>query len=348
MWEYSCYTVDMPKKVPLAISRGVRKQSTNVFLVLECNGIQAWGEVAPTSDQPDLSPTKIRAEIRRFFENYRGDVPQEAYRQGLSLGIPRTVYAAIDMALWDWWGQQAGVPLYQLWGLPKPSQPTSVTLGICPPEAVAQQLALKTKDHDFQALKIKLGSPAGIAADKAMMEAVLEANSSPMALRIDANGGWTVEQALEMIPWLADRGVAYVEQPLAKGQEQGLRALKAQGALPIFVDESCHMASDLPNWYSWVDGVNIKLMKCGGPTEALRIKHTAQAFGLQTMIGCMGESSVAISAGAHLSGDLDYIDLDSHYNLKPDPSSGLTLEAGVTQISDRPGLGTHLNPEHYA
>lgn len=348
MWEYNCYTVAMPKMVPLAISRGVRKQSTNVFLALERDGIRAWGEVAPTSDQPDLTPEKIRTEIDRFFQNYSSDIPQEAYQQGLSMGIPRTVYAAIDMALWDWWGQQASIPLYQLWGLPKPSQPTSITLGICAPDEVGQQLTLKTQDYDFQALKIKLGSSEGIAADKAMMEAVLEANTSQMALRIDANGGWTVEQALEMIPWLADRGIAYVEQPLAKGHEKGLQALKVQGALPIFVDESCHMASDIPSWYSWVDGVNIKLMKCGGPTEALRLKNTAQAFGLQTMIGCMGESSVAISAAAHLSGDLDYIDLDSHYNLKPDPSSGLSLEAGVTQITDHPGLGTHLKSEYYA
>ncbi|MGC6480113.1 MAG: dipeptide epimerase [Flavobacteriaceae bacterium] len=348
MWDYRCYQVALSKKIPLAISRGVRQKSHNIFLALQRDGITAWGEVAPTSDQPELSPDYIRSQIDRFFSHTDTLIPQQAYAIGVALEIPRTVYAAIDMALWDWWGQQANLPLYRLWGLPKPSTPTSITLGICPPDQVAQQLKQKLGDFSFRALKVKLGSPLGIEADKAMMQAVIQNISPSMALRVDANGGWSVEQALDMIPWLADRQVEYVEQPLAKGNEKGLKELKRQAALPIYVDESCHTAADIPQWFSWVDGVNIKLMKCGGPTEALKIKHTTQAFGLKTMIGCMGESSVAISAAAHLSGDLDCVDLDAHYNLNPDPATGLLLENGITQVSDNPGLGTSLKPTFYA
>ncbi|MGB0376032.1 MAG: dipeptide epimerase [Flavobacteriaceae bacterium] len=349
MWEVQCYSVTLQKKIPLAISRGVRKASNNVFISLSLDSWTGWGEVAPTSDQPELTPEKIQREITRFIAALGIEKsPTKAHALGMAMQIPRTVYAAIDMALWDWWGQKAQLPLYRLWGLPKPSVATSITLGITPPQEVAEQLRVKFQEYAFQALKIKLGNPLGMEADQAMMEAVLQNVPAGVALRVDANGGWTCEQALEMIPWLAQRSVEYVEQPLKQGDEKNLKSLKKQGQLPIFVDESCHLSTDLKEWHTWVDGINIKLMKCGGPTEAIKLKHTAQAFGLQTMIGCMSESSIAISAAAHLSGDIDHIDLDSHYNLNPDPAQGLFWDAGVTQVSDRPGLGTQLNLKDHA
>ena len=132
------------------------------------------------------------------------------------------------------------------------------------------------------------------------------------SLRVDANGGWTVEEALMMNQWLADRGVAYVEQPLAQGNEDGLPHLFNGRPLPIFVDESIKFSSDVPEVAHCVDGINLKLMKCGGLTEAMRIVATARAHGLQTMIGCMSESSVAIAAGAAIGALFDHIDLDSH------------------------------------
>ena len=142
-----------------------------------------------------------------------------------------------------------------------------------------------------------------------------------------------------MLHWLAERNCDYVEQPLKEGQEYDLKQLYNKRPLPIFVDESCRFASDIPKWADSVDGVNMKLMKCGGITGALRIIATAKAFGLQTMIGCMGESSISIAAGAAVSGALDHIDLDSHLNLNPDPCEGAPLVNEITMPLDVPGHG---------
>ena len=142
-----------------------------------------------------------------------------------------------------------------------------------------------------------------------------------------------------MQTWLAERGVDYIEQPLVKGAEDQLPELFRKRVLPIYADESCWFAEDVPKLADRVDGVNLKLMKCGGPTEALRIVAAARAHGLKTMIGCMGESSVAISAGAALSALFDHIDLDSHLNLTNDPAAGADLVNGCVIPNDRPGHG---------
>ncbi|MEC9371362.1 MAG: enolase C-terminal domain-like protein, partial [Pseudomonadota bacterium] len=155
-------------------------------------------------------------------------------------------------------------------------------------------------------------------------------------------GGWTLSGATTMMSWLRDRGCDYVEQPLNSEADDQLPALFANRALPIFVDESCRFSTDVARLASCIDGVNLKLMKCGGITEALRIVATARAHGLQTMIGCMGESSVAIAAGASLGALFDHIDLDSHLNLAPDPAMGLELVEGVVCVSQIPGHGAQL------
>ena len=161
-------------------------------------------------------------------------------------------------------------------------------------------------------------------------------------IRVDANGGWNLEKAIHMSQWLAERGVSYIEQPLKEGAEEQLPALYKASVLPIYVDESCRFAENIPHWAQAVHGVNFKLMKCGGITEGLRIIATAKAFGLKTMVGCMSESSISIAAAAALSGVLDHIDLDSHYNLAPDPAEGAPLINGITLPSDRAGHGAKL------
>ncbi len=160
-----------------------------------------------------------------------------------------------------------------------------------------------------------------------------------MVWRVDANGGWDVEGALAMDRWLADRGVELVEQPLPQGHEHELPALHRGSSLPIVADESVRTSADVAALADRVDGVNLKLMKCGGLDEALRIIHTARAHGLSVMIGCMGESSLAIGAGAQLAPFVDHLDLDSHLNLLDDPFDGPTFTDGVVRPSDRPGLG---------
>ena len=145
-----------------------------------------------------------------------------------------------------------------------------------------------------------------------------------------------------MIAWLAERGVDYVEQPLAQGQEAELPAVFATRKLPIFLDESVPDSRSVPAIADRCDGVNLKLMKTGGVTDALRLVATARAHGLKTMIGCMSESSVAIAAGASLGALFDYIDLDSHLNLKPDPADGAPIASGIVLPAERPGHGGRL------
>ena len=200
-----------------------------------------------------------------------------------------------------------------------------------------------------KSLKIKLGSPEGLSADKIMYEQVVESTKDyNVKIRVDANGGWNVKDAKYMMRWLAERGVDYIEQPLKEGEENELEKIYNDRPLPIYLDESCRFSENIPKFASYVDGVNMKLMKCGGITEALRIISTAKTYGLKTMIGCMSESSVSIAAAASLTGGIDHIDLDSHYNLEPDPSSGAPMVDGITLPNNIPGHGAELKKEFYA
>jgi L-alanine-DL-glutamate epimerase-like enolase superfamily enzyme len=189
-------------------------------------------------------------------------------------------------------------------------------------------------------LKVKLGNPEGVEADMASFAAAQEAaGSRALTWRVDANGGWEPEIARGMIAWLAGRGVEFVEQPLARGRECELPDVHHNSSLPIYADESISMASDIPPLADRIDGVNLKLMKCGGLREALRIIHTARAHGLKVMMGCMSESSLAITAAACLSPLADALDLDSHLNLLNDPFVGAEYRAGRVVPNSLPGLG---------
>jgi muconate cycloisomerase len=189
-------------------------------------------------------------------------------------------------------------------------------------------------------LKVKLGSPAGVEADRALFATVRECTPVGVGLRVDANGGWRdVAEARAMLSWLAERGAEYVEQPLAVGREAELLALFVGRPLPLYVDESVRTAADVPPLAGRVDGVNLKLLKAGGIRAGLRLIHTARAHGLSVMIGCFGESSLGIAAGAALAPLVDHVDLDSHLNLTNDPFTGLRWNDGRTLPGDGPGLG---------
>ncbi len=337
-------TIHLPKRFPLAISRGVFTGSDNLFVSLTRDGITGIGEMSPGdtegADTPEAGQRALETFLEQGLDNRSvSEIHDMATRQN----VPPCALAALDIALWDWLSKKAGMPLYQMLGLGRPKVVTSVTVGINPPEVVRERVPLLLNGTGVKSLKIKLGSSEGLDADKAMFAAVAEAAKGYDAtLRVDANGGWDLDQARTMMKWLADLGVEYIEQPLKLGQEDLLPSLFKDRALPIFVDESCRNSSDIPSWAHAVDGVNLKLMKCGGITEALRIVAVARAFGLQTMIGCMGESSISISAGAALGALFDHIDLDSHLNLAPDPATGAQLLDGVVMPLDVPGHGGQL------
>lgn len=336
-------TIYLKKRFPLRISRGEIAGGENLFVSVSDGTHTGWGEMAPGPTEGAGTPAEGQAMLEPFCAAGLPDAIQDVWAAGHAAGIAPCALAALDMALWDLRAKQAGMPLYRLLGLARRGVVSSLTVGINPPDIVRERVPLLL-ERGARALKIKLGTPDGIEADKAMFSAVLEAaEGSGAVLRVDANGGWSLEDARHMMGWLAERGVEYIEQPLVRGAEDQLPDLFKDRALPIFVDESCRMSADIPGFAHCVDGVNLKLMKAGGITEALRIVATARAHGLQTMIGCMGESSVAIAAGASLSALFDYIDLDSHLNLDPDPASGAPFVDGVTLPEDRPGHGGHLD-----
>jgi len=237
-------------------------------------------------------------------------------------------------------GEKLKWPLWKLWGLDCDRiPPVSVTIGISSPEAAQERLRAWQETVSVEVIKIKLGSPEGIAADQAMFSAVEAAAPLEARIYVDANGGWNLIDAVTMIGWLRERGVEYVEQPLAEGEEELMGELKARGTLPIFADESCWGLTDIPKLADKVDGINIKLMKCGGLTEARRMVETAKACGLQVMFGCYSDSALLNSAAAQLAPLADYLDLDSHLNLKDDPFVGATLEDCRLVPRNLPGLG---------
>lgn len=337
-------TIHLRKRFPLAISRGVSTGSDNLFVSVTRDNITGWGEMSPGVRTGAKTPEIAQAALEELVGTGLKDLAIiDIYQRGRENGVPPCALAALDIALWDWLARKAGLPLYALLGMGKPTVPTSITIGISSPQVVRERIPLLLDGTGIRALKVKLGSAEGIEADQAMFTQVVEsARDYPVSLRVDANGGWNVDQALIMMKWLADRGTEYVEQPLKDGEEVDLPALFKNRPLPIFVDESCNFASDIPPWAEAVDGVNLKLMKCGGITEALRIISVAKSFNLQTMIGCMGESSMSISAAAAISGPLDHIDLDSHLNLDPDPCTGAQLIDGVVTPNELPGHGAEI------
>jgi len=334
----------LPKIYALAISRGVSAASENLFVSVTADGVTGVGELAGTNTPEGENCDTGIAQLQSFWTESMGALSiSEIWQRAHEAGVRPRALAALDVALWDRFGKLCGQPLWRVFGLPRQSVPTSITAGINPPEVVREQTTEMLRRTGCRHLKIKLGNKAGLEADQASFTAAAEAaRPFGVGLRVDANGGWTLAGAKRMLPWLAERGVGYVEQPLPQGAEDQLPELFRSRPLPIFVDESCNLAADVPRLADRVDGINLKLMKTGGLTEALRLVATARAHGLQTMIGCMGESSVAISAGAAIGALFDHIDLDSHLNLRQDPAVGAPLVDGVVLPTETPGHGARL------
>ena len=246
-----------------------------------------------------------------------------------------SAHAAIDLALHDLLGQKLDQPLYHLLGLnPARAPETSFTIAMDEPQIMAE----RAKESGMPIIKIKLGSEN----DEAIVSAIRQA--TPARLRADANAGWTRQKALEIIPRLAAYDLEFIEQPLPVGDIEGLRwlhdQLRFQGVtMPIFADENIKTAHDVAAHAGAVDGVVIKLMKTGGIREALRAIHTARALDMQIMIGCMVETSVGVTAAAHIAPLCDYADLDGPLLILNDPYQGVIYQGARLVLSEKPGLG---------
>ncbi len=334
----------LTKRFALTISRGTSAGSENLIVEVEHEGVTGIGEMSPVNigdGQEDAAAAQ--QDIARWAEELVAVSPWEMQRVELvidRLGGGRAARAGLDFALHDWLGKRTAMPLYRLLGADMAAiVTTSLTIGINAPEIARERTIEIMSRLRPRALKVKLGDQAGIEADQAMFEAVREVVPDDVAIRVDANGGWDVLCARRMIAWLAERGVEYVEQPLPLGQEEDLPAVHRGAALPLFADESCRTSSDVPKLADRVDGVNLKLMKAGGIREGLRVIHTARAYGIKVMMGCMSESSLAIAASVGIAAYADFLDLDSHLNLLPDPFTGLQWIDGRVLPSQQIGLG---------
>ena len=253
-------------------------------------------------------------------------------------GASAAGYAAIDVALHDLVGKRLGIPLYQFFGLNPARVPeTSFTISIDKPEV----MAARAKESGWPILKIKVGVGLKPEGDVAMVQAIRQATNARLLL--DANAGWTREQAAELIPKLADYDVEFIEQPLAREDWEGLRWLKRRVSVPIFADESAQTERDLPKLVGAIDGVVVKLSKTGGLRGALKTIAVARALDMQVMLSCMVESSVGVTAAAHIAPLADYCDLDGPLLIANDPFTGLRYEGAKIILPDAPGLGLIAN-----
>jgi L-alanine-DL-glutamate epimerase-like enolase superfamily enzyme len=322
---------------PFIIARGGSSEYRVVRVtVTDDDGATGWGEAAPSRHYGETADTVVAALPAYAAVLDGADAwSLEAIEDGMAraLRFNASARAAVSAALHDLVGKRLGVPVHRLWGLdPAASPRTSFTIGIAPDEPTLR--AWVEEAAPYHVLKIKLGS----AWDERIMRVVREV-APDARLRVDANAAWTPKHALRMIPFLRELGVEFVEQPLPAHDVEGLRFVRERSTLPILADESCLVSSDIPRLAGAVDGINIKLAKCGGLREALRMVATARAHGMLVMCGCMVESSLGITAAAQLAPLLDYADLDGAALVANDPYVGATISGGEIRLPTAAGLG---------
>jgi L-Ala-D/L-Glu epimerase len=251
---------------------------------------------------------------------------------GRAMGGHSAVKAALSAALHDLVGKRLGVPVWRMWGLEPVASVSSFTIGIDDLEVMREHVQ---EAAAYPILKIKVGTPR----DEEILEMIRE-EAPEKAIRVDANTAWTAKQAIAALPMLEAYGIELLEQPLQPGDLEGFRSLTAVSAIPVIADESCRTVADIPTLVGAVDGINIKLAKCGSLREAVRMVHCARAHRLQVMLGCMIESSLGIAAAMQIAPLVDHVDLDGAALLAEDPFSGPGIDAGgVCVFNDAPGLG---------
>lgn len=335
MLDLTAHALDLTLSTPFRISRSTQTVARNVLAQIATEEAVGLGEAAPSGYYGERRESVFMA-LDDFSQHLGEDASRiEDIMQALDKrlrGQP-AAKAAVDMALYDILGKRLGAPVYELLGLnPERAPVTSFTIGIeDDPAAMAEKAAEAAKQYSV--LKIKIGT----GRDLEILRAIRKATDVP--LRVDANAAWSAKEAIRIIRELEPFGLEFVEQPLPPRDIEGLRFVREHVTLPIFADESCETIEDIPGLVGVVDGINIKLMKCGGIHHALKMIHTARAHHLKVMLGCMIESSLAITAAAHLSPLVDYADLDGHLLVSDDAFEGVKVERGKLILPDRAGLG---------
>jgi len=352
--ELSLHPFSLTKAVPLAISRGTTSTVERLVVRLEQDGVVGLGETGSfETGHRQFDAAAIAAELEALAPSLRS-LAAEPFQalEPLLASLSPPARCGLDLALHDGWGQRLGLPLHRLWGLdPAAIVPTSVTLGLGTVAAVLERLERWWQQLPARRIKLKLGSAEGLDHDRALVTAVGQAlqrrreqGHDPCELQVDANGGWDLEGARSMVTWLAEQGVSLVEQPLPpledpEADAAGFAALELDCPIPLVADESCWNLADLVRLAPYVDGVNIKLLKCGGLSEALLMAQTARRLGLEVMLGCYSDSALLNGAAAQLLPLVRWPDLDSHLNLLDDPFEGPLLQADRLVPGPGAGLG---------
>ncbi len=334
-------TIELKPTHPFVIARGGYAHHRNVILrIVDNDGLEGFGEAAPNRYYGESVATVIAAlgQFKPLLE--RADpMSLESIEGQLNRALRGNASAksAVSAALHDLLGKRLGLPVHRIWGLDPATAPqSSFTIAIAENHELEQRVR---EAREYPILKIKLGT------DRDMEIVRIIRNAAPdKRLRVDANAAWTAKHAVRMSDFLAEQGVEMLEQPVAANDIEGLRFVRKRSRLPVFADESCLVATDIPKLAGAVDGINIKLAKCGSLREALRMVHTARALDMQVMAGCMIESSLGISAIAQIAPLLDAADFDGAALLATDPFRGTSIAGGSIKLSDAPGLGASPAP----
>jgi L-alanine-DL-glutamate epimerase-like enolase superfamily enzyme len=321
-------------KHPFVIARGGQSDHRTVWVRLsDGDGQEGWGEAAPSKFYGETADSVAAA-----LAVYGTMLPEDPFNLEdaerlweSKLRGNAAARAALSAALHDLVGKRLGVPVYRMWGLNPCLAPKSTfTIGLDAPERIKAKVL---EAEQYPILKVKLGTERDIEILRAIRDA------TDKEIRVDANCGWTVKRAVRMLPILDEFGVTVLEQPLPPEDLDGLAVITAQADIPVIADESCLTAADIPPLVGKVDGINIKLAKCGGLREALRMIAVARAHGLMVMVGCMIETSLGITAAAHVTPLVDIVDLDGAALLADDPFIGARIDGGQVTLPSGPGLG---------
>ncbi|HLI95526.1 MAG TPA: dipeptide epimerase [Candidatus Baltobacteraceae bacterium] len=326
----SLTTLELPLVHPFTIARGTEDMARTAVFRISWKGFEGLGESVPIPRYGESVESVIA-----YFREYppRGDDPY-LLDELLTDDIPPAARCGLDIALHDLIGKDLDRPLYRLLGLDPAKAPvTSFTIGISDRETTLRKVA-EIGNHPIMKVKLGLGS---VREEVETIELIRSKYTG--TIRIDANEGWTPEQAVEVLHEMERFDIEFCEQPIKAGSPEKLRYIKEHSKIPIVTDEDSLRAEDLPKLYGCVDGVNVKLAKCGGIRAAVKMIHTARALGMKIMLGCMVESQISATAAAQISPLVDWADIDGPFLTKNDPFSGMTYRNGKIVLPDGPGLG---------
>ncbi len=333
--ELSWETYRIECTYPFGLSRGTADYYDILYVYFLGDGIIGRGEAAPSKRYDESTPQIVEV-LENGIEIPSPDDILESWETGITAqaeGI-KALESALSMAALDWWCQKDGISLHRYFHAEKENTPlTSFTVAIGEIDNIPQKIR---EAKPYSIIKVKLGTDE----DKNIINAVRGCTDKP--IRVDANEGWTLEQGIEMCQWLSERNVQFVEQPLPAEALDETSVLRDESPLPIFADENSLTSEDIPRIAYAFDGINIKLMKCGSLFEAKRMIDFAREHDLKIMLGCMVESSIGVTAAAHLSPLVDFADLDGNLLISNDPYNGVGVENGKLILPDGNGLGVSL------